>query len=168
MALLDRDGVLNQDTGYPFRPDQIAWIDGALEALARLHEAGYRVVVVTNQSGIGRGFYTEADVNALHEWMAGVVRAHGGWVDAFYYCPFSPEATIAAYRQDDHPDRKPNPGMLLRALSTFPTDVALSLMIGDRDSDMAAAAAAGIRGFKFSGGNLDHFVRSALAELRQG
>lgn len=168
MALLDRDGVLNQDTGYPFRPDQIVWIDSALDALARLRRAGYRVVVVTNQSGIGRGFYTEADVKALHDWMADVIRTHGGWVHSFEYCPFSPEATIEAYRRDDHPDRKPNPGMLLRALSGFSTDLPRSLMIGDRDSDMAAAAAAGVRGFKFTGGNLDRFVESALAQLQQG
>ena len=167
MALLDRDGVLNQDVGYPFRPDQIIWIDGALDALASLHGAGYRVVVVTNQSGVGRGYYQEADVHALHEWMAGVVRAHGGWISAFYYCPFSPEATIEAYRRDNHPDRKPNPGMLLKALSEFPTDIGRSLMIGDRDSDMVAAAAAGVQGFKFSGGNLDLFVQSALAEYQR-
>ncbi|MGO1074483.1 D-glycero-alpha-D-manno-heptose-1,7-bisphosphate 7-phosphatase [Inquilinus sp. CA228] len=168
MALLDRDGVLNRDTGYPFRPEQIVWIDGALDALARLREAGYRVVVVTNQSGIGRGFYTERDVTSLHEWMADVVRSRGGWISSFYYCPFSPEATIEAYRQDDHPDRKPNPGMLLKALSDFPTNLGRSLMIGDRDSDMAAAVAAGVRGFKFPGGNLDHFVRSALAQFQEG
>jgi D-glycero-D-manno-heptose 1,7-bisphosphate phosphatase len=161
MALLDRDGVLNRDNGYPFRPLDIVWIDGALDALVRLRKAGYRVVVVTNQSGVARGFYGEADVVALHNWMDGVIRAHGGAIASFYYCPFLPDATIEAYRRD-HPDRKPRPGMLLNALSDYPTDIKRSLMIGDRDSDMEAAAAAGVRGFKFTGGSLDHFVAQCL------
>jgi D-glycero-D-manno-heptose 1,7-bisphosphate phosphatase len=165
MALLDRDGVLNQDSGYPFRPVDIVWIEGALDALVRLRQAGYRVVVVTNQSGIARGFYREADVLALHRWMGEVIRAHGGAIASFYYCPFLPEATVQAYRRD-HPDRKPRPGMLLKALSDYPTEIERSLMIGDRDSDMEAAAAAGVRGFKFTGGNLDHFVAQCL-DIRQ-
>jgi D-glycero-D-manno-heptose 1,7-bisphosphate phosphatase len=157
MALLDRDGVINVDVGYPHRPDQIIWVDGALDALARLCKAGYRLIVVTNQSGVARGMYTESDVQALHRWIGGVASSRGGDIAAFYYCPFHPEGTVEAYRKD-HPDRKPAPGMLMRALADYRTDLKRSFLIGDRDSDLAAAAAAGIRGIKFPGGNLDSFV----------
>jgi len=164
MALLDRDGVLNVDSGYPFRPDHIVWIDGAFQALARLKEKGYRAVVVTNQSGVARGLYGEADVAALHAWMASEIAARGGDIAAFYYCPYHPEATIAEYRRD-HPDRKPAPGMLLRALAQFPTQLERSFLVGDRDSDVAAAQAAGIKGHLFGGGNLAAFVEQRLSEL---
>lgn len=161
MALLDRDGVLNRDMGYPYRPDQIEWIDGAFDALRRLHEAGFRIVVVTNQSGVGRGFYTERDVLALHDWMRAEVERRGAEIASFYYCPYHPEATIPEYRQN-HPDRKPAPGMLLRALADFPTELSGSFMIGDRESDVTAARAAGIKPYLFTGGNLDAFVANVL------
>ncbi|HQS95139.1 MAG: hypothetical protein B7X90_01265 [Novosphingobium sp. 17-62-19] len=162
LALLDRDGVLNRDTGYPHRPEQIEWIDGALAALALLCARGYRCVVVTNQSGIARGLYTEQDVEALHGWMAGEIVRAGGHIAAFYHCPYHPEAVIPQYRAD-HEDRKPRPGMLLKALARFPTDLAQSFMIGDRQSDLDAAAAAGIAGHLFPGGALDQFVGDILA-----
>lgn len=163
MALLDRDGVLNRDVGYPYRPDQIEWIDGAFDALRRLHEAGFRIVVVTNQSGIGRGFYNESDVQALHKWMRAEIERRGAQIASFYFCPYHPDATLIEYRRD-HPDRKPSPGMLLRALTDFPTDASKSFMIGDRDSDLIAARAAGVKSYLFTGGNLDDFVANILNE----
>ncbi|WP_371135285.1 D-glycero-alpha-D-manno-heptose-1,7-bisphosphate 7-phosphatase [Novosphingobium sp.] len=162
LALFDRDGVLNRDTGYPYRPDQIEWIDGALAALAMVREHGYRSVVVTNQSGIARGLYTEQDVETLHSWMANEVARAGGHIDAFYFCPFHPEAAIERYRAD-HEDRKPRPGMLLKALARFPADLATSFIIGDRQSDIDAGVAAGIAGHLFTGGALDQFVGDILA-----
>jgi D-glycero-D-manno-heptose 1,7-bisphosphate phosphatase len=166
MALLDRDGVINRDVGYPHRPDQIVWIDGIFDALARLREQGYRVVVVTNQSGIARGMFTCSDVERLHTWMAEEIVARGGRIDAFFYCPYHPDAPLDAWRQD-HEDRKPKPGMVLKALKSFPTQIASSFMIGDKPSDMAAASAADIRGFLFAGGRIDRFVDSILASLGQ-
>lgn len=164
MALLDRDGVINRDVGYAYRPDQIEWTEGLFAALRRLDEAGYRVVVVTNQSGVARGLYTEADVVALHRWMDAIITGEGGRIAAFYYCPFHPKAPIEAYRCD-HEDRKPRPGMLLKALDAFPTERARSFLIGDKASDLEAATAVGIPGHRFGGGQLDTLVDAILTGL---
>jgi D-glycero-D-manno-heptose 1,7-bisphosphate phosphatase len=166
LALFDRDGVLNEDTGYPHRPDQIEWIEGAFEALAELRRKGFCVAVVTNQSGVARGHFGEDDISVLHQWMAGQVEAKGGRIDAFYYCPYHPEALIDAYRAD-HPDRKPSPGMILRALADFGANPESCFLIGDRDVDLAAAAAAGVPAYQFTGGRLDLLV-SAILDDRCG
>ena len=164
MALMDRDGVLNVDVGYPHKPEHITWVEGAFEALARLRSAGYRVVVVTNQSGVARGYYSEADVEALHTWMAETVAKRGGAIDAFFHCPYHPEAKLPEYRME-HFDRKPSPGMLLRALSEFATDLDRSFMIGDRETDLVAANAAGVKAFLYAGNGLDALVDQILAEI---
>lgn len=164
IVFLDRDGVLNEDTGYLVKSADLAWIEGAFEAVARLHKSGYRVVVVTNQSGVARGFYTEDDVQRLHHWMDLEIAGHGGRISAFYYCPYLPDAPIAQYRSD-HPDRKPRPGMLLKAVREFPADLSKSFMIGDKETDMEAAAALGVPGFLFKGGNLDVFVQGCLSQM---
>jgi D-glycero-D-manno-heptose 1,7-bisphosphate phosphatase len=166
MALLDRDGVINLDVGYPYRPDQIVWIDGIFDSLARLREQGYRVVVVTNQSGVARGLFTCADVERLHAWMAKEVAARGGRIDAFLYCPYHPDAPLDAWRLD-HEDRKPRPGMVIKALNRFPTRIGESFMIGDKPSDLAAASAADIRSFLFEGGRIDRFLDAILATIGQ-
>lgn len=165
LALLDRDGVLNCDVGYPYRPDQIVWVPGAVSAVRRLNEAGYSVAVVTNQSGVARGFFEESDVQALHLWMAEALKRAGARIDAFYYCPYHPQATISRYKVD-HEDRKPRPGMLLRALRDFSASPLDALMIGDRQTDLDAAAAASVNGYLFEGGDLDTFVERCL-QLRQ-
>lgn len=164
LALFDRDGVLNRDTGYPHKPEHIEWIDGALAALSLVCKKGYRTVIVTNQSGVGRGFYSEEDVEALHNWMAGEILHAGGRVDAFYFCPFHPHALIERYRSD-HDDRKPRAGMLLKALARFPTDREASFLIGDKQSDLEAAARAGLTGHLFTGGRLDLFVGNILSSI---
>ncbi|WP_054143618.1 HAD family hydrolase [Bosea sp. AAP35] len=164
MVFLDRDGVLNEEVNYAFRLDQITWVEGAFSAVRRLNQLGYRAVVVTNQSGIARGFYTEEDVRVLHVEMARIMADNGARIDAFYYAPHHPDATIAAYRVD-HEDRKPRPGMLLKALQAFPTDMQRTFLIGDRATDLEAAKAAGIAGFLFKDGRLDVFVEDCLAAL---
>jgi D-glycero-D-manno-heptose 1,7-bisphosphate phosphatase len=105
---------------------------------------GYRLVVVTNQAGIARGFYSEADFAALTEWMRGEMRAEGVELDAVYYCPYHPEHGIGEYRRE-HEDRKPGIGMLQRAVREFGVSLADSVMVGDRCSDIAAANSAGLR-----------------------
>jgi D-glycero-D-manno-heptose 1,7-bisphosphate phosphatase len=162
-AFLDRDGVLNHDTGYVHTPDRFEWITGAREAVKHLNDAGCYVFVVTNQAGVAHGYYDEAAIHALHEWLNGELRRTGAHIDAFYHCPHHPEGAVAAYRRTcDH--RKPAPGMLLRARAQWPIDWGRSFLIGDRDSDIAAAAAAGIPGYKFVGGDLLSFLLStALA-----
>jgi D-glycero-D-manno-heptose 1,7-bisphosphate phosphatase len=165
-AFLDRDGVLNTDRGYTHRPEQLQWIEGAREAVLALNEAGYLVFVVTNQAGVAHGFYHEADVHAFHARMQTELADIGAHIDAFYHCPFHPDATIRRYRQPSHPDRKPNPGMLLKARREWRIRAKGSFLIGDRDSDIEAANRAGIPGMLFDGGNLLATVRQALAAVR--
>ncbi|MCZ0738382.1 D-glycero-alpha-D-manno-heptose-1,7-bisphosphate 7-phosphatase [Phreatobacter sp. AB_2022a] len=163
--MLDRDGVLNRDVGYPHRPDQIEWIPGVFAAVRRLNEAGYHVAVVTNQSGVARGFFEEADVRALHAWMSETLLCQGARIDAYYYCPYHPEGTVGRYKTD-HEDRKPRPGMLLRALADFSTAPNDAFMIGDRRTDLDAAAAAGVAGHLFAGDDLDRCVTRCLELCR--
>jgi D-glycero-D-manno-heptose 1,7-bisphosphate phosphatase len=165
-AFLDRDGVLNADSGYTHRPQDLAWIAGAREAVLDLNEAGYLVVVVTNQAGVARGRFAERDMAAFHAAMQDELAGIGAHIDAFYHCPFHPEATVEAYRHADHPDRKPNPGMILRALREWPVAVAGSFLIGDRESDLEAARRAGIPGHLFTGGDLRAAVAAALRRHR--
>ncbi|MFL5295083.1 MAG: D-glycero-alpha-D-manno-heptose-1,7-bisphosphate 7-phosphatase [Phenylobacterium sp.] len=157
---LDRDGVLNEDRGYVSRWEDFRWIPGAKETVAAFNRAGWLVIVVTNQSGVGRGFYTEEAMHALHARMAEDLAAAGGHVDAFYHAPHHPEAPLEAYRHPDPPLRKPNPGMILQALSEWPIDREASLLIGDKPSDLQAALRAGIRGVLFEGGDLAEFLKA--------
>ena len=161
---LDRDGVLNEDKGYVHRWEDFSWISGAREAVAAFNKAGWLVFVVTNQSGVGRGYYTEADVLALHGQMATALEELGGHIDAFYYCPDHPDAAEPRYRHPDPPDRKPNPGMLLKAISQWPVDLSRSLMVGDKDGDLEAGQRAGVRSRRFEGGDLLEFLKVELAE----
>lgn len=160
-AFLDRDGVLIQDTGYPHRPDQIAWIPGAAEAVRRLNGAGVFVFVVTNQSGVARGYFPETDVVSLHRWMETELASQEARVDDWRYCPHHPEAALSRYRLNCS-CRKPKPGMLLDLMRRWPVDLGRSFLIGDKPSDLAAAEAAGIPGHLFRGGNLDTTVRTLL------
>ena len=155
---LDRDGVLNEDHGYVHRWEDFHWIPGAMAAVAAFNRAGWLVIVVTNQSGVGRGYYTEDDVHALHARMARDLAAQGGRIDAFYHAPHHPDAATDAYRHPDPPDRKPNPGMILKALAEWPIDRDASLLVGDKPSDLEAALRAGIRGVLFEGGDLAQFL----------
>ncbi|MFN9091627.1 MAG: D-glycero-alpha-D-manno-heptose-1,7-bisphosphate 7-phosphatase, partial [Alphaproteobacteria bacterium] len=142
---LDRDGVLNEDRGYVHRWEDFRWIDGARQAVAGFNARGWWVFVVTNQSGVGRGYYSEDDVHALHARMAEDLAAAGARIDAFYHCPFHPEALEDRYRHPDPPDRKPNPGMLLKAMADWPVDAARSVMVGDKAIDLEAGRRAGVR-----------------------
>lgn len=147
-AFLDRDGVLNVDHGYTHRPEQLEWVDGAPEAVRLLNVAGYFVFVVTNQSGIARGYYDEDAVKSFHAHMQNDLASHGAHVDAFYYCPHHPEGTIKSLAVRCR-CRKPGPGMLEQAAEEWPIDLSTSFLIGDKDEDMAAANAFKIRGVKF-------------------
>jgi D-glycero-D-manno-heptose 1,7-bisphosphate phosphatase len=134
---LDRDGVINVDHGYVYRPEDFEFIDGVFELVAAANAAGYLVIVVTNQAGIGRGIYTEEDFHALTNWMQGQFILRGAKIDAVYFCPFHPEHGVGKYRyESDH--RKPGPGMLLQAAKEHCIDLKKSLMVGDKISDMVA------------------------------
>jgi D-glycero-D-manno-heptose 1,7-bisphosphate phosphatase len=147
-AFLDRDGVLNVDRGYVHRAEQLEWVNGAAEAVRLLNEAGFRVVVVTNQSGIARGLYDEDTLRRLHTHMQEMLAQQGARIDAFYYCPHHPNGSVRAFAIVCD-CRKPKTGLLEQAARDRPVDRTHSFFIGDTDSDMAAAATFGIRGIKF-------------------
>jgi D-glycero-D-manno-heptose 1,7-bisphosphate phosphatase len=142
-AFLDRDGVLNVDTGYTHKLEDLRFTPTAIEAVRALNDAGYLVIVVTNQSGVARGLYGTADIEAFHADMQRKLGEHGAHIDAFYYCAFHPFGTVPAFAIE-HEDRKPSPGMLVRAMRDLPIRREGSFMIGDRQSDLDAASAAGI------------------------
>jgi D-glycero-D-manno-heptose 1,7-bisphosphate phosphatase len=152
-VFFDRDGVLNYDFGYVHTIDNFRWIEGARESILACNEAGYLVFVVTNQSGIAKGVYTESAMRALHAYMQEDLREMGAHVDAIAFCPHHPEGLVPELRRACS-CRKPEPGMILRLCREWPIDRAASFLIGDKPSDMQAAEAAGIAGYLFSGGNL--------------
>lgn len=141
---LDRDGVVNVEVGYLFRPEDTRFMPGIFSLCRTARTLGYRLIVVTNQAGIARGFYTGQDFEDLMTWMRAELRREGIELDAVYHCPFHPEHGIGEYRRE-HPDRKPGAGMLLRGAQEFSLDLAQSVMIGDRCSDIAAANTAALR-----------------------
>lgn len=141
---LDRDGVINHEVGYLYRPEEVRWVEGIFPLARTATRLGYRLVVVTNQSGIARGYYTTAQFEALMQWMAERFCAEGSGLDGVYHCPYHPEHGQGEWKRE-HEDRKPAPGMLLRAARDLRLDLSLSILVGDRCSDVAAANAAGLR-----------------------
>lgn len=141
-AFLDRDGVINVDHAYVHEIENFDWVPGVLEAARRLHDAGFELVVVTNQSGIGRGYYTEADFEKLTAWMKARFAEAGAPLAGVYFCPHHPEKALPAYRTDCG-CRKPEPGMLLKAVEELGLDPERSVMFGDKPGDCTAGKRAG-------------------------
>lgn len=140
---LDRDGVINVDYGYVHRPEYVDFVDGIFDLVAAAKSAGFLVVVVTNQAGIGRGYYSEADFYSLMDWMGQRFLERGGMIDGVYFCPDHPEHGVGQYRRDSK-YRKPAPGMLIQAQHDLSIDMRRSIFVGDNLSDMLAGQAAGV------------------------
>lgn len=163
-VFLDRDGVINIDHGYVSTPEQFEFVDGVFEACKKFQAQGYKLIVVTNQSGIAQGYYGPQQFEQLTQWMCEQFDAHGVHITAVYHCPHHPTKGQTPYLQDCQ-CRKPAPGMLLRAIAEHRLDAALSIMVGDKGVDMQAAASAGV-GYKVlvqSGKHFNHH-EAALAD----
>jgi len=141
-VFLDRDGTVNEEREYLYRVEDFVFVPGAPAAIRRLNEAGWLVVVVTNQSGVARGYYAEGDVERLHRHVSQQLAAAGAHVDAFYFCPHHPLEGVGVYRRECD-CRKGRPGMLLRAAAEHGIDLSSSYMVGDKVADVEAGEAAG-------------------------
>lgn len=160
-VFFDRDGVLNVDKSYLYKIEELEWIDGAREGIAYLTKLGYLVFVITNQSGIARGYYTIEDMNKLHAYMQKEIAKMGGQIDKFYYCPHLPNGIVPEYAIECN-CRKPKPGLLLQAMKDYSIDKSKSFLIGDKDRDVEAAEAVEIKGYLFKQGNLLCFIKKCL------
>lgn len=143
-VFLDRDGTMNTEVNYLHRPEDLELIPGVPQAVRQLNEAGFRVVVVTNQAGVARGYYGEEDVKHLHQYLNGQLETEGAHVDAFYYCPHHPEHGIGQYKKECS-CRKPGIGMFTAADRDCPVDRERSFMVGDKLIDTEAGRRFGVR-----------------------
>lgn len=143
VVFLDRDGTLNQEVHYLHRPEDLKLIPGVPKALRLLKQAGYRLVVVTNQAGVARGYYKTEDVESLHRYMNRVLEEDGASIDAYYYCPHHPEHGVGSYKKQCN-CRKPGTGMFEMAQKRFEVDKARSFMVGDKLLDVKAGKNYGI------------------------
>ncbi|MDC0074974.1 HAD family hydrolase [Alphaproteobacteria bacterium] len=160
-VFFDRDGVLNHDLGYVCTSDRFKWIDGAVEAIKYLNSLDYYTFVVSNQSGVARGFYKEKDVLDFHKWMNNELFIKQAYIDEFYFCPHYKHGKVKEYSKFCD-NRKPEPGMLLRAFNQWDIDKENSFLIGDSETDLIAARKAGIKGYLFEKGNLHNFLIKIL------
>ncbi len=140
---LDRDGVINVDHGYVHHKSNFQFIDGIFDLMTEATRRGYYLFVVTNQSGIARGLYTERDFHELTDWMCNQFSYRGVHIKKVYFSPYHPSEGIGEYRKDDC-SRKPKPGMIIQAKADFGIDLSKSILIGDKDTDIQAGLAAGV------------------------
>ena len=171
--ILDRDGVINVDINFLHRIEDVVFVDGIFELVRAAKAAGYVVVIATNQSGIGRGLYSEAQFHALMRWIGDAFAAEGGGIDGVYFCPHHPTEAIGAYRCDCA-CRKPKPGMFLQAIREWQLDPARCWTIGDNWRDVDAGAAAGVANRVLldptgtaAHRERGHWVAPSLAEVRR-
>lgn len=160
-VFFDRDGVLNVDKNYLYKIEEFEWQPEAMQAIKFLKEQGYFIAVVTNQSGVARGYYTEQDVHKLHEYMQSELAKIGTCIDAFYHCPHLPDANVVEYALECD-CRKPAPGMIIKACAEYGINPEQSLLIGDKQRDIEAGEAAGVRSYLYREGSLLEFVRKVV------
>jgi D-glycero-D-manno-heptose 1,7-bisphosphate phosphatase len=143
-VFFDRDGTINEEVNYLSHPSQLNLIPGASEAIQILNEKNIPVIIVTNQSGIARGYFDEEQLNTINDYLRQILLAAGAVIDDIYYCPHHPEAEIATYKMNCD-CRKPNPGMLTKAAKKWQLDISHSFLIGDKASDIVAGQRAGCK-----------------------
>lgn len=141
--ILDRDGVINKEINYLYKIEDVEFIDGIFETCKFFMDKGYLIIVVTNQAGIARGKYTETDFHRLNDWMVEEFRKHQVEISKTYYCPYHPTEGKGRYKKDSF-DRKPNPGMILKARDEFDLDLKSSILVGDKIIDIEAGVNAGV------------------------
>lgn len=161
-VFLDRDGTINIEKNYLYRIEDFEFIDGVPEAIKLLNDAGYLVIVVTNQAGIGRGYYTEEDMNILHRYIDKQLKKYGAHIDAYYYCPHHPEYGIGEYKKECD-CRKPRSGMLEKAIKDFNIDINNSYIIGDKIWDMQAGRNIGIKGFQVITDETSNIIKDLIS-----
>jgi D-glycero-D-manno-heptose 1,7-bisphosphate phosphatase len=161
VSFLDRDGVINSsrpNNGYVGSLKHFKWVPGAIKAIKYLNDKNYKVVIVTNQSGIARGFFTIKDVKKIHSYIQKKLKENGAKIDAFYFCPFYKDGIIKKYKKNSSL-RKPNIGMFRLAQKRWNIDKKKSFMIGDQKTDMEFAKRAKIKGYLFNQKNLYKFIK---------
>jgi len=162
--IFDRDGVLIKNYDYIYQKEKIKWLKGSIEAIKFLNKKKIKVIIVTNQSGIARGYFTEKQLSDFHYFIMTFLKKKSAKIDAIYYCPFYKKGKILKYKKDSF-DRKPKPGMILKALKEFKIKKDSAFMIGDSKSDYLASKRAGIR-FEFKKKcPLDKQVKSIVKEF---
>ena len=152
-VFFDRDGTLNVDIAYLHRPEDFIWIEGAKEAIKYVNDKGYLAILVTNQSGVARGYYPEEDIKEVYDWMNNELAKIGAHLDALFYCPHHPQGKIPAYTQVCN-CRKPDTGMVDEACLRFNIDRSKSYLVGDSERDLECAQKAGVTGIFYEAGSL--------------
>lgn len=160
-VFFDRDGTLNEDVGYLHRIEDFRWCEGAVEAIRYCNESGYLVIVVTNQSGVARGYFPEEDIRLLHMWMNEELMQQNAHIDAFCYCPHLEGGAVKEFAIACD-CRKPLSGMVDEACEEYGIDRGQSVLIGDKESDMKCAENANIRGIQYKGGSLLETLKKGL------
>ena len=154
-VILDRDGVINKDLGYVSSIDRFYWVDGAIDSIEYLKKLNYLIIVISNQSGVSRGYYDNSDVDELHEWInTDLFSKKKVFIDDFFYCTDLPGSTSSK--------RKPRPGMIIDAIEKYKINREKSFLVGDRETDLEAAKNANVRGYLFEGGNLFNKIKEIL------
>jgi D-glycero-D-manno-heptose 1,7-bisphosphate phosphatase len=162
---LDRDGVLNYDHGHVGRTDAFEWNEGAREAIRTFNDLGWYVFVVTNQAGIAKGKYSLADYWTLRDHIRADLAMFGCQIDDERFCPYHPDGSIPQWRSRSN-WRKPEPGMLIDLFQKWPVQQEMSFLIGDQETDIEAATAAGLPGFKYRQGSLERFALQCLDAVK--
>ena len=145
-VFLDRDGTINVEKNYLFKIEDFEFLPGVIEALKLFQENGYKLIIITNQSGIARGYYTEEDFHKLNDWMIDTLKKYGIYIDAVYYCPHHPDAINQEYRMDCQ-CRKPNIGLFIKAAEEFNIDLSKSIAIGDKIRDCSICSTTSCSGY---------------------